>query len=163
MVRTFSTADGLTPVDFAYCGLHHLVAARLLFDSDPCHYDSAGYLAHIGVELLLKSWLLQVAGHFEGIHNLCSLYSQLESKFAAPMLDNKQRKALMLLDQYEELRYPNPKKPIEVGDEDWPIIDAVADFICQSVPAEILDELEKSLPGRKAGRVLMRKKVENPK
>lgn len=68
--RIFTTADGLLPVDLAHCGLDHLTAAQRLFNSDPSHYDSAGYLAHIGVELLLKGWLLETTGRFEAIHNL---------------------------------------------------------------------------------------------
>ena len=84
MARIFSTADGLVPVDFAHCALDHMTAAHALFDTDPSHYDSAGYLVHIGVELLLKSWLLQAAGEFEGTHNLKALYAALEAKHCGP-------------------------------------------------------------------------------
>ncbi len=160
MARTFSTADGLVPVDFAHCGLDHITAARALFETDPSHYDSAGYLAHIGVELLLKCWLLQVAGQFEGIHNLQLLYEQLAAKHGAPKLDESQTEVLTMLDQYEQLRYPNPKQPTEIGDEDWPKIERFVAFLCREMPQEIEKALEQVVPGRKAGRVLMKKKRE---
>lgn len=160
MARTFSTADGFNPVDFAHCGLDHTTAAGALFDTDPSHYDSAGYLAHIGVELLLKSWLLQVLGQFEGIHYLTALYAELESKCGAPKLDSGQIELLATLDGYEQLRYPNPKQPTEVGDEDWPKIEAFVGFVCNAMPQAIPKALEQVVPGRKAGRVLMRKKRE---
>ncbi|MBU0621359.1 MAG: HEPN domain-containing protein [Gammaproteobacteria bacterium] len=112
--RVFTTADGLLPVDLAHCGLDHLTSAQRLFNSGPSHYDSAGYLAHIGIELLFKGWLLESTGRFEGIHNLGTLHGQLVSFAAAPTLDDQSSNVLVLLDQYESLRYPNRKNPIEV-------------------------------------------------
>ncbi len=73
MARRFTQKDGLLPEDLVHCGLDHLAAAEALFATNASHFDSAGYLAHIGVELLLKGWHLQVFGEFEGIHNLHTL------------------------------------------------------------------------------------------
>lgn len=159
-MRTFYVDDGLVPADFVHCGLDHVTAARLLFDSDPSHFDSAGYLAHIGVELLLKAWLLQVNGQFDGVHSLRELYSQLEGKCGATKLESPQIAILNVLDQYEQLRYPNPKHPTEVGEDDWPQIESLVGFICRAMPLEIAEMLEGIVPGRKAGRVLMVKKVQ---
>lgn len=58
MARKFTVEDGLVPVDLLHCGLDHLAASKALFKLSPAGFDSAGYLAHIGVELLLKAWLL---------------------------------------------------------------------------------------------------------
>ena len=160
MARMFSTADGLVPADFAHCALDHVTAAHALFETNPSHYDSAGYLAHIGVELLLKSWLLQAAGQFAGIHNLQLLYKELVANHGAPALDQAQLEVLATLDQYEQLRYPNPKQPTEVGDEDWPRIEALVGFICRAMPQQVPEALEQVVPGHKAGRVLMRKRRE---
>ena len=77
MARVFSVSEGFAPVDFVHFGLDHTTAAGALFETSPSHFDSAGYLAHIGVELLLKGWLLQELGQFEGIHNLKALYARL--------------------------------------------------------------------------------------
>ena len=58
--RIFTPTDGLLPVDLAHCGLDHLTSAQKLFNSGPSHYDSAGYLAHIGIELLVRSGTILV-------------------------------------------------------------------------------------------------------
>jgi hypothetical protein len=163
MARTFSVAkDGLVACDFLHSGLDHLTGAQLLFGSDdPGHFDSGGYLAHIGVELLLKAWLLEVAGEFEGIHNLETLYDLLIKKYGASALGNEQQQALKMLDQFEQLRYPNPKQPTEIGDEDLPLIESLVGHICRTMPQSIHDALEKVAAGRKGGRVLMRKKIDD--
>lgn len=163
MARIFSAAkDGLVACDFLHSGLDHMTGAQLLFRSDdPGHFDSAGYLAHIGVELLLKAWLLEVAGEFEGIHNLNALYATLMKNCGAPALDEEQQDVIKMLDQFEQLRYPNPKQPTEIGDEDLPGIDALVGSICRSMPQSIFEALEKMDAGRKGGRVLMRKKIDD--
>jgi len=160
MVRTFRTKDGFVSSDFLHSALDHITAAQALFETDPSHYDSAGYLAHMGVELLLKSWLLEEAGQFEGIHNLEVLYEQLVEKHGAPSLESEQAEALEMLDQFEQLRYPNPKQPTEVGDDDWPHIESLVEFICRSMPVAISESLDKAQFGKKGGRVLMQKKIE---
>ena len=160
MPRIFSTKDGFVPSDFLHAALDHVTAAQALFATDPSHYDSAGYLAHIGVELLLKAWLLEAAGQFEGIHNLQLLYAQLLQKHAAPKLSADQARVLEMLDQFEQLRYPNPLQPTEVGDSDWADIESLVDFLRRSMPTAIPENMEKTQLGRKGGRVLMAKKME---
>ena len=157
--RTFTTADGLLPVDLVHCGLDHITSAQVLFNSDPSHYDSAGYLAHIGVELLFKGWLLETTGRFEGIHNLCALHRQLVNSVGAPALDDQSFAALRLLDEYESLRYPNRKHPTEVGQGHWSVIEALVGAFCRSLPMSIERELNAVEFGHKAGRVLMKKKA----
>jgi HEPN domain-containing protein len=160
MVRTFRIQDGLVPSDFLHSAHDHLTAAQALFETNPSHYDSAGYLAHMGVELLLKSWLLEEAGQFEGIHNLETLYAQLVGKHAAPGLEPEHAEVLEMLDQFEQLRYPNPMQPTEVGEDDWLHIESLVGFICRSMPAAISEALDKAPFGKKGGRVLMHKKIE---
>lgn len=155
MERIFSTIDGFVSVDFVDCGLDHITAAQALFATNPSHYDSAGYLAHIGVELLLKGWLLQVSGQFEGTHSLQSLYADLQVKHGAPKLEQEQLEVLITLDQYEKLRYPSPKQATEVGDEDLAEIVALVGLFCRSMPKEVCEALGQVVPGHKAGRVLM--------
>lgn len=159
--RIFTADDGLLPVDLAHCGLDHLTAAQKLFKSDPSHYDSAGYLAHIGVELLFKGWLLETTGRFEGIHNLGALHGQLVSFAAAPALDARSLIVLSLLDEYESLRYPNRRSPTEVGQDHWPAIEALVGLLWRSMPKSIERGLVNVAFGHKAGRVLMKKKIES--
>ena len=156
--RIFTTADGLLPVDLAHCGLDNLTSAKILFNSDPSFYDSAGYLAHIGVKLLFKGWLLETTGRFEGIHNLVALHSQLVSFGVAPKLDDQSLIVLALLDQYESLRYPNRKNTTEVGQDNWSAIEAPVGLLRRSLPLSIARELGNVVFGHNAGRILMKKR-----
>ena len=157
-VKIFSIKDGHIPSDFVHSAVDHLTAAQALFETNPSHYDSAGYIAHIGVELLLKAWLLELAGEFEGVHRLEVLYSALAAKHGAPQLTQEQTGLVQTLDQFEQLRYPNRKQPIEVGDEHWAEIKEFVGFICRSMPEAIPAALDQAEFGRKGGRVLMQKK-----
>jgi len=108
---------------------------------------------------LLKGWLLYVSGQFEGVHNLQSLYKELVETHNAPPLYDVNTAALVTLDQYESLRYPNRQHPTEVGNEDWPGIESFVDLVWQSMPKAIEEAIGNVVPGRKAGRVIMKKKI----
>jgi HEPN domain-containing protein len=114
MTRIFTVKDGLKPADLVHCALDHLSAADFLFKSGPHHFDSAGYLAHIGIEMLLKGWLLQTNKSFEGTHNLISLHKALVEISATKELNDESKEVLVKLDGYEQLRYPNLNSPTEV-------------------------------------------------
>lgn len=161
--RIFSvTKDGLVPSDFLHSALDHMTATKLLFDSTPDHYDSGGYLAHIAVELLIKAWLLKTASEFEGVHNLKVLYGQLVEKRGVSPLSKEHQATVKMLDKFEQLRYPNRKVPVEIGDSDFPGIDALVGHLCRSMPEAIPKALEQAQGEhiRKGGRVLMKKKIE---
>ena len=166
MVRTYTKNDGLIPADLVHCGLDHLTASKLLFGTGPHLFDSAGYLAHLAIEMLLKGWLLEVNGAYEGTHSLKRLHSELVGSSTATPLDSDLEMMLRKLDGYEQLRYPNLVSPTEVGDDDWFQINQLAGEICRSMPESIVEELEKinagdsHMPVTKAGRVLMKKKKE---
>jgi len=151
------------PIDLVHCGVDHIFAAKELFLKSPSYYDSAGYLAHIGVELLLKALLLETSDSYEGTHNLSRLYDTLVSEDHVEELDPPMLGTLKLLNDYEELRYPNINAPTEVGGDDWSGIEALAETIWNSMPRSIAWELEKlNDPSehthvKKSGRVLMRK------
>jgi HEPN domain-containing protein len=166
MAKKFTKTDGLEPADIVHCALDHLSAAQFLFESNPIHFDSAGYLAHLGVEMLIKAWLLESVGEFEGIHNLQRLYSTLIEHRETEILGGIKLEILQKLDKYEQLRYPNLNTPTEVGDDDWQNITALVGHLCRSMPPEIYKDLteinkNESMPVRKAGRILMRKKIES--
>ena len=160
MAKTFKAADGLVAVDLIHCGLDHVDAAQALFDGSASFYDSAGYLAHLGVELLIKGWLLKVAGQFERAHCLDKLYRSLVTQCDAPPLSDRAAKALKILDEYGELRYPNRHQPTEVGTDDWPHIDALICELLLSMPLSLREALEKEQSVYKSGRRLMEKRVE---
>jgi HEPN domain-containing protein len=159
-VRKFTKEDGVEAGDLLHCGVDHLSAARYLFAASPSFYDSAGYLAHIGIELLLKSWLLEVAGEFPGIHNISELWSTLMNDHGGPALSEDESRLLTKLDQFETLRYPSRKVPMEVGTEDWEMIDVFSEKVrgCMPQSIEVPEAADKLV--RKVGRVLMKKKRE---
>ncbi len=166
MARRFTHTDGIRPTDLLHCGLDHLGAAQTLFDTGPHFYDSAGYLAHLGIEMLIKGWTLEVCGSFLGVHDLEDLYAELERQGQAAPLDANLAPILEKLSGYEELRYPNLLAPTEVGSNDWPDVARLAGHICQSMPKALEKQLAKinsgdsGTPITKAGRMLMKKPVE---
>ena len=164
MHREFMKSDGLLPVDLVHSAMDHLTAAELLFDAGPHLYDSAGYLSQLGIELLLKGWLLEVVGFFDGTHSLKDLYNTLCTEIADD-LEEIDAAILGKLDNFADLRYPNRHSPVEIGDDDWEQISIEVGHICRAMPEEIVAELEKiNASGQpkvtKGGRVLMQKKKE---
>lgn len=160
MVRIF-TKDDCTVTDLIQYASDHIYAAERLFATSPSFYDSAGYLMHVGVELLLKAWLLQAFGEFKGIHELSQLYDKLKTHELAPTLDKNQRQILSLLNGYKELRYPQKKAPVEIGTNDLPKVRQFAEFIWEAMgnkmPREIREEIARLDGRRKGGRPLMKR------
>lgn len=160
MARTFTAADGVTPEDLVHSALDHINASEALAKASPSFLDSAGYLAHMAVELVLKAWLLHSSGSFKGIHTTHALYRELNEKHGAPELDKAQSQLLDILDKYEELRYPNRKSPVEVGNEELEQSAGLVDFLCELLPDALQESVAKLDATAKGGRVLMRRKIE---
>jgi len=91
-------------------------SSLVLFDASPYCYDSAGYLAHLAVELLMKALLLELTGSFPREHSVRRLGKRLET-LGATFHPNAGR-ILELLDEFNELRYPRPAPEVEIGDDD---------------------------------------------
>jgi HEPN domain-containing protein len=81
--------------------------------------DSAGYLSHLGIELLLKALLLDSTGEFHDDHSLSQLLAKLKSKGVELRVDAKQRTTLSRLDEFHRLRYPDVVDSPSVGDLDF--------------------------------------------
>jgi HEPN domain-containing protein len=160
MVRKYSQKDGLSPLELLRGGLDHLSASKALFKGSPSHYDSAGYLAHVGLELTLKSWLLTVHGEFDGIHELHSLHAKLVSSAGAEILSSEDAGTMTLLDAYSELRYPNLNQPVEVGTQQQAQVELLMDTLWAQMPASLYEAVHSMDPLKKGGRVLMKKKIE---
>src|SRR5436190_23698313 len=67
--RVFLRSDGYTERDLLQSATDHLASARRLFEGGPRCFDSAGYLSHLGIELILKAFLLHRDGEFPGEHS----------------------------------------------------------------------------------------------
>ena len=159
MPRVFTTRDGFVAVDLLRSSIDHFKAAAKLFDSSPSYFDSAGYLAHLSVELLFKAWLLHSAGGFKGTHVLADLHGTLSKACGAQILSVRERRVLALLDKYAQLRYPDLNNPTEVGDAHFADIQTFVQSIVDQLPNDLLLSLEKINLLQKGGRVLMKKKI----
>jgi hypothetical protein len=153
--RIFTHQDGLTPKDLVRYGLDHIAAGFKLFQH-PFHFDSAGYLIHIGYECLLKGWILGLTGQFDAVHSIKVLTQQIPA-LKLEILPPKFISVITLIDEYQHLRYPNRKDPKEVGTEEMLAIKELVDFTVSILPDEFcITEDEAHV--HKGGRVLMKKR-----
>jgi hypothetical protein len=151
----YTAADGVSVADLLHFGLDHISAAQALLNGAARHFDSAGYVAHLGFELLLKAWHLHTCSEFSGIHGLEDLWNGLLGRSRIRSLSDRDLETLRLLDSYAELRYPNLNSPVEVGSDDLPRIGALGKALFERMPKSlhaIVDGLHWSTKG---GRVLM--------
>lgn len=155
--RVFTKEDRYDPVHCVEFSVDHLNTAEVLFATGFRFFDSVGYLAHMGGELLLKAWLPELTGQFEGVHSLQSLHTELVRDHGAPALDAAQSELLRILDEYGELRYPAPNPP-EVGNENWAAMKALIQDIAALIPDRLFEDLEKVPQARKGARIVMQKK-----
>jgi hypothetical protein len=159
-VKTFSVNDGFTIDDMLHFGYGHIDAARALFESDTAFFDSAGYLAHLGTEVVLKSWHLYIFGFFKDEHKLQKLYGDLKAHDNKIDLGNENDKFLKELDEFYSLRYPRKKQgPIEIGLDTLNTFDKLLDSLWKLFPDELIDICNKIDPTKKGGRVLMAKEI----
>ena len=152
--RKFTKRDGYTEKDLLHYAVDHLKSARVLFEKHYDLYDSAGYLSHLGIEMILKSMLLYREGEFPGVHKLGFLFRHLKKDIS---LTKEQKRLIKKLDKFEGLRYPNPQKTVEIGDEDWDEIHSFALFLFEGSPKELQNEFKKIDRTKKGGRIVMSK------
>jgi len=158
-IKTYNENDGFTVEDMLHFGYGHIDAACVLFNDDAAFFDSAGYLAHLGTEALLKAWHLHLFDQFKNSHNLTTLYDELKVHDNKIDIGEKNEDFLRELDAFYSLRYPRMKEgPIEVGS------DMLAQFIeflssfWQLFPDEIIEIYDLIDPTERGGRILMEKK-----
>jgi HEPN domain-containing protein len=132
----------------------HIKSARVLSEKHYDLYDSAGYLSHLGIEMILKAMLLNREGEFPGVHKLGFLLRCLNRDIS---LSQDHRIIVKKPDQFEGLRYPDPKKNIEIGSEDWDEIHSFALFLFERFSKELQDEFEKIDRTKKGNRILMQR------
>lgn len=159
-METFSAKNGYTVEDMLHFGYGHVDAARALFEDDPAFLDSAGYLAHLGVEVVLKAWHLLWFGQFVGTHDLIRLYDELKKKDSSLNIGPDNEAFLTEIEKFNLLRYPRQKKrAVEVGSDQLAHFDALLDALWEKSPKDLKDAYEKLDPTRKGGRVLMKRKI----
>lgn len=163
--RTYTRENGYKEEDLLRYAADHLTAAEILFDRGPSLFDSAGYLGHVAIELLLKAWHLHAFDKFTATHSLKKLYKGL--KRVGLSLDVEALRTLKLIDMYAQLRYPRGDRTSgmrdddrEIGNEDWQKIRDLSETIWEQMPSKLAEELETSQPNKKGGRILMRKRID---
>lgn len=156
-MATFSEKDGYTVSDLLHFGFNHADAARSLFDDNPEFLDSAGYLAHLGTELILKAWHLHWFGQYNDIHGLVTLYEKIKEKEGAAGVSAANEKFLAELQNFYQLRYPRRAKgPVEVGTDHLHKFNELLDDLWGCLPQEMVDIYENIDSTKKGGRVLMK-------
>jgi HEPN domain-containing protein len=138
-------------------GIDNLASAKVLFDTNPRCYDSAGYLSHLGIELLLKALSLNETGGFPDEHRLTELHSRLNLPKSFPVLSDESMRFLARLNSFYALRYPRTTGPVSIGSEDWTKVEQAYSEILAMIPAELVQELDAKGPNQKGGRILMEK------
>ncbi len=73
-------------------------SALVLFDASPYCLDSAGYLSHLSIELLLKVLLLAVKGEFPATHSVQQLFRDLQRELPETVLTDRGEYTLTLVD-----------------------------------------------------------------
>ena len=159
--RKFDRKDGFSEKNLLQYGIDHLRTSKHLFEYSPICYDSAGYLSHIGIELIFKAWHLHIFNFFNGDHCLERLYNKIIDKYSYKQLPKKHLTTLFLLDEFEELRYPSPNKSIEIGSDDFIKIEELSLCLLKKMPKKFIKVYSEISIINKGGRVLMEKPIKN--
>jgi len=159
MQQRVITKDDCKAVDLLQAGLDHLKAAEILLRESPEVFDSAGYLAHLGIELMIKSWMINSIGSFNAIHHLKQLIKDMKKGNCKLSLTKRDLQTLTYIEKFNELRYPSliSRNPVEIGSEDIDQIYELVDTIWQQMPEQLVTEYEEIPHGKKGRRVFMKK------
>lgn len=157
--KKYKAEDGYFAEDLLQSSSHHLHAVSILFKTGPDFYDSGGYLLHLSIELLLKSWLLSSKGEFPATHRLQDLRQKISEAVGDIKLSKKQSKTIELIDRLYDLRYPNRRTPTEVGSEHFELALQLHEALQVCLPNEVRQKRTSLLHVKKGCRVLMKKPV----
>jgi len=157
MSKSFVKDKDMTPNDIVVYGLDHIDAGFKLF-GDPTHFDSGGYLIHIGYECILKGWWLELNGSFIEGHDLIKITENIPL-FNYKSLPSDIQKTIDLVNSYKFLRYPNHQSPTEVGTEDLEPIQDLVSLTLKLMPSKLYERKSGQVV-TKGKRVLMKKKIE---
>ena len=141
-----------------HSAIDHLASAKVLFYSNSRCFDSAGYLSHLGIELVLKALLLNKTNSFPAEHSLSKLSLLIKEQGINLNYTSTHDKTLTSLDGFYELRYPKALNHIEVGDDDWNNIESLFEYLIFMLPDRLQQELRQINYLGKGNRILMRKK-----
>jgi HEPN domain-containing protein len=120
-MKKIYTAKDFTVSELINYGVDHLASAEKLYRhssrSQWRYLHSAAFLSHLGIELILKAWLLHHEGKFPEGHDLIT-YFQKANK-SGNKLSKENNEWLVHLNKCNMLRYPDSGKGPEVNVRDW--------------------------------------------
>jgi len=158
MAKQYSAEDGFTVCDLLTGAFDHLSASKALFkDEHPEHLDSAGYLAQLGVELLLKALLLHRNATFPETHSLEVLLGLVAAEFPGAKMrkgEGMYRDIILSLDRFYELRYPIPNGSHAISRGDWQAIELLIERLWPLIPLNFQKMVDISKRREKFGRVV---------
>ena len=157
-MRKFHLYDGYKTKDLLHYGLDHLASSITLLETNPRLYDSAGYLAHIGIELYLKAMMLHDIGYFVDEHKFAMLLTKKNMPKSFFNISKANIETYDRLDQFAELRYPRLDTSFEIGSEDANKIKYLCDEIHDCFPSALKAEINAIDHTEKGNRILMQKK-----
>ncbi|MFI5352163.1 MAG: HEPN domain-containing protein [Candidatus Binatales bacterium] len=155
-MKAFTRAQ-CCPQDLLQAAMDHLRSAKVLFDRHPCCYDSAGYLTHLGLELIFKAWLLDEVGRFDAEHSLKVLRESIQSAGIELSLRQDHVELLNKLDDFGALRYPGLNKSPSIGNRDWEHTEVLLEWIFGRMPSALQECIRSIDATRKSGRILLKK------
>ncbi len=155
MTTTYKLSDGYTQFDLVQAARDHLFSAATLFEGDVRGLDSAGYLAHLGIELLLKALLLGATGEFPDKHSLLKLVESVKIALPGFTIPPPYPDVLPVLDRYYRLRYPDHSLP-GLSQGDWPVIKEIVDALEAHLPESIRRAAHTPARDSKGGRRIIR-------
>lgn len=159
-IKKYLKSEGYGTKSLMHYGLDHLASSLKLFEFEPRTYDSAGYLAHLGIELYFKALMLNDLDYFINEHKFNKLHVKENMPRSFFEISKENKEIYSILDQFSELRYPSPSQPIEIGSEDAQKIKSLGEEIVSKFPLELKKEYNEIDYAEKGDRVLMRRKKE---
>jgi HEPN domain-containing protein len=157
-VKYFKAAQGYSCEELLHAAADHLFAADLLYQSGVRCLDSAGYLAHLGVELILKAVLLDLEGQFPGTHDIEELYGRTVTHDSGFRLDHPSESVLEALNKYRNLRYPQPRNMPGVAAGDREAVNRLVHQIKARMPDALVEMLTGPSETVKSGRSIITRK-----
>lgn len=154
-IEKYKRKDGFSELELLHAAADHLASAKILFFQNPRCLDSAGYLSHLGIELLLQALLLIRSDEFPNSHSLLKLSERFESLGGRLNYRKNHEETIRLLEGFYGLRYPRPVDPIEIDGDDWGRIEALFEFLVFALPKSIQEELKELDHCAKGNRILM--------
>jgi len=160
MKKRFSKQDGYSTASLLQYAHDHLACAKVLFNRSYDCFDSAGYLSHLGIELILKTFILFCKGSFPAEHDLIKLLGEIKSCYPKFYLERVHEQMLIRINTFMGIRYPKPNDPLGIGSEDWEAIKELSNTLILQMPATLQRELLERECHKKGGRILMRKPID---